>query len=225
MVAFCLVYRRINHIISNFMIILLQDLFSAGSDTSSSTVEWAMVELLQNPNAMAKAQEELSRVLGSMKNIEESDIGQLPFLQAVVKETFRLHPAAPLLLPRDTQVDTKIMGYTIPKGSRVFVNVWAMGRDTEVWPESEKFMRERFLGRMVDLRGGDFDLIPFGGGRRICPGMPLAIRMVHLILRSLLNQFKWTLPDEVEQNGVDMAEKFGVTLTKAVPLYAIASPI
>jgi cytochrome P450 len=112
-----------------------------------------MVELLQNPNAMAKAQEELSRVLGSVKNIEESDIGQLPYLQAVVKETFRLHPAAPLLLPRDTHVDTKIMGHTIPKCSRVFVNVWAMGRDTEVWPESEKFMRERFLGRMVDLRG------------------------------------------------------------------------
>jgi cytochrome P450 len=184
-----------------------------------------MVELLQNPNAMAKAQEELSRVLGSVKNIEESDIGQLPYLQAVVKETFRLHPAAPLLLPRDTHVDTKIMGHTIPKCSRVFVNVWAMGRDTEVWPEYEKFMRERFLGRMVDLRGVDFDLIPFGGGRRICPGIPLAIRMVHLVLRSLLNQFKWTLPDEMEQNGVDMAEKFGVTLTKAVPLYAIASPI
>ena len=86
-------------------------------------------------------------------------------------------------------------------------------------------MPERFLGRTVDLRGGDFDLIPFGGGRRICPGMPLAIRMVHLVLASLLNQFTWRLPDDVERNGIDMAEKFGLTLIKAVPLCAIATPL
>ncbi|RCV42114.1 hypothetical protein SETIT_9G189800v2 [Setaria italica] len=204
---------------------LFTDLFSAGSDTSSSTVEWAMTELLQSPTSMAKACDELATVIGSRKSIEESDIGQLPYLQAVVKETFRLHPPAPLLLPRHTQADIKIMGYTIPQGSRVFINVWAMGRDKETWPEPEKFMPERFLGKTVDLRGGDFDLIPFGGGRRICPGMPLAIRMVHLLLASLLNQFTWRLPAEVERNGVDMAEKFGLTLTKAVPLCAIATPI
>jgi cytochrome P450 len=122
-------------------------------------------------------------------------------------------------------VDVKIIGYTIPKGSRVFINVWAMGRDKETWPEPEKFMPERFLGKTVDLRGGDFDLIPFGGGRRICPGMPLAIRMVHLLLASLLNQFTWRLPAEVERDGVDMAENFGLTLTKAVPLCAIATTI
>ncbi|PAN46448.1 hypothetical protein PAHAL_9G186700 [Panicum hallii] len=204
---------------------LFTDLFGAGSDTSSSTVEWAMTELLQSPASMAKAHDELATVIGSRRSVEESDIGRLPYIQAVVKETFRLHPPAPLLLPRHTQVDTKIMGYTIPQGSRVFVNVWAMGRDRETWPEPEKFMPERFLGRTVDLRGGDFDLIPFGGGRRICPGMPLAIRMVHLVLASLLNQFTWRLPAEVERSGVDMAEKFGLTLTKAVPLYAIATPI
>ncbi|CAN6282463.1 unnamed protein product [Urochloa humidicola] len=204
---------------------LFTDLFSAGSDTSSSTVEWAMTELLQNPTSMAKACEELATVIGSRKSIEESDIGKLPYLQVVVKETFRLHPPAPLLLPRHAQADIKIMGYTIPQGSRVFINVWAMGRDKETWPEPEKFMPERFLGKNVDLRGGDFDLIPFGGGRRICPGMPLAIRMVHLLLASLLNQFTWRLPAEVERSGVDMAEKFGLTLTKAVPLCAIATPI
>ncbi|GJN38110.1 hypothetical protein PR202_gb27122 [Eleusine coracana subsp. coracana] len=204
---------------------MFTDLFSAGSDTSSSTVEWAMVELLQNPSSMAKACDELERVIGSKKTIEESDIALLPYLQAVIKETFRLHPPAPLLLPRDTQVEIKIMGHTIPKGSRVFVNVWAMGRDKAVWSEPEKFMPERFLGRSVELRGGDFDLIPFGGGRRICPGLPLAIRMVHLLLASLLKQFKWKLPVDAERNGVDMTEKFGLTLTKAVPFYAIASSI
>jgi len=200
-------------------------LFSAGSDTSSSTVEWAMTELLRSPASMAKVCDELATVIGPRESIEESDIGRLPYLQAVVKETFRLHPPAPLLLPRHAQVDVKIIGYTIPKGSRVFINVWAMGRDKETWPEPEKFMPERFLGKTVDLRGGDFDLIPFGGGRRICPGMPLAIRMVHLLLASLLNQFTWRLPAEVERDGVDMAENFGLTLTKAVPLCAIATTI
>ncbi|XP_062205644.1 geraniol 8-hydroxylase-like [Phragmites australis] len=204
---------------------MFTDLFSAGSDTSSSTVEWAMVELLQNPFSMANACDELARVIGSGKSIQESDIGKLPYLQAVIKETFRLHPPAPLLLPRHAQVEIKIMGYTISKGSRVLVNVWAMGRDKAIWPEPDKFMPQRFLDRTVDLRGGDFELIPFGGGRRVCPGMPLAIRMVHLLLASLLHHFKWSLPVEAERNGVDMTEKFGVTLTKAVPLCAIATPI
>ncbi|KAJ1294797.1 hypothetical protein BS78_01G174300 [Paspalum vaginatum] len=204
---------------------LFTDLFAAGSDTSSSTVEWATTELLRSPASMAKVCDELAAVIGSKRSIGESDIGRLPYLQAVIKETFRLHPPAPLLLPRHAQDDIKIMGYTIPKGSRVFVNVWAMGRDKETWSEPEKFMPERFIGRTVDLRGGDFDLIPFGGGRRICPGMPLAIRMVHMVLASMLNKFTWKLPAEVERNGVDMAENFGLTLTKAVPLCAIATPI
>ncbi|WVZ59628.1 hypothetical protein U9M48_009744 [Paspalum notatum var. saurae] len=192
------------------------DLFAAGSDTSSNTVEWAMTELLRSPTSMARVCDELAAVIGSKKSIEESDIGQLPYLQAVVNETFRLHPPAPLLLPRHAQVDTRIMGYTIPKGSRVFINIWAMSRDKEIWFEPERFIPERFLGRQIDFRGGDFDLIPFGGGRRICPGMPLAIRMVHLILASMLNQFTWKLPVEVQRNRVDMTDKFGLTLAKAV---------
>ncbi|RLN39121.1 geraniol 8-hydroxylase-like [Panicum miliaceum] len=204
---------------------MLLDLFVAGSDTTSNTVEWAMTELLRNPVSMSKLCDELVRVIGSRKNIEESQIGQLPYLQAVVKETFRLHPPAPLLLPRQAEMATKLIGYTIPKGARLLINIWAMGRDANVWPEPEKFMPERFLEKAVDFRGGDFDLIPFGAGRRICPGMPLAIRMVHLVLGSLLNQFKWKLPIEVERNGVDVAENFGVTLIKAVPLCAIATPI
>uniref|UniRef100_A0A0A9AQP2 Cytochrome P450 n=1 Tax=Arundo donax TaxID=35708 RepID=A0A0A9AQP2_ARUDO len=203
---------------------LFTDLFAAGSDTTSSTVEWAMVELLRNPFAMAETRNELARVFGSRRNVEESDISQLPYLQAVIKETFRLHPPVPFLLPRQGEVATQIMGHTIPKGARVLVNVWAMGRDNDIWPEPEKFLPERFLGRTIDFRGGDFELIPFGAGRRICPGMPLATRMVHLVLASLLNQFKWRLPVEVRRAGIDMTENSGVTLTKAVPLSAIAIP-
>ncbi|KAL6640922.1 hypothetical protein ACP70R_019103 [Stipagrostis hirtigluma subsp. patula] len=204
---------------------MFSDLFAAGSDTTSSTVEWAMVELLRNPLSMTKTCNELAEVIGSRRNIEESEIGRLPYLQAVIKETFRLHPPAPLLLPREGESAIQIMGHTIPKGARVLVNVWAMGRDKDIWPEPEKFMPERFLERSIDFRGGDFELIPFGAGRRICPGMPLGIRMVHLVLASLLNQFKWRLPDKVQRNGIDMTEKFGVTLTKAVPLCALATPI
>jgi cytochrome P450 len=188
-------------------------------------VDWAMTELLQNPVPMSKVCNELAGIIGSGRNIEESQIGQLPYLQAVIKETFRLHPPAPLLLPRQAETATKVTGYTIPKDVRVLINIWAMGRDANIWSEPEKFMPERFLAKTVDFKGGDFDLIPFGAGRRICPGMPLAIRMVHLVLGSLLNQFKWKLPADVERNGVDMAEKFGVTLIKAVPLCAIATPI
>ncbi|VAH38663.1 unnamed protein product [Triticum turgidum subsp. durum] len=201
------------------------DLFAAGSDTSSSTVEWAMTELLQNPSSVAKVCDELAQIIGSRRNIEEADIVRLPYLQAVIKETFRLHPPAPLLLPRQPEMTVKIAGCTIPKGSRVFINVWAIGRDKDVWTEPEKFMPERFLGLVIDFRGVDFELLPFGAGRRICPGMALAIRMVHVMLASLLNQFKWSLPVNLERDGIDMEDQFGLTLPKVVPLCIIATPI
>ena len=200
-------------------------MFAAGSDTSSNTVEWAMTELLQNPSSMAKVCDELAQVIGSRRNIEEADIVRLPYLQAVIKETFRLHPPAPLLLPRQPEATLKIAGYTIPKGSRIFINVWAIGRDKDVWDEPDKFMPERYLGSTVDFRGADFELLPFGVGRRICPGMTLATRMVHLMLASLLHQFKWSLPVELERDGIDMDDQFDLTLAKVVPLCIIATPI
>ncbi|VAH54071.1 unnamed protein product [Triticum turgidum subsp. durum] len=204
---------------------LFTDLFAAGSDTSSSTVEWAMTELLQNPSSLAKVCNELGEVIGPRRKIEEADIVRLPYIQAIIKETFRLHPPAPLLFPRQPEATLKIAGYTIPKGSRVFINVWAIGRDKDVWHEPEKFMPERFLGSTVDFRGADFELLPFGVGRLICPGMTLATRMVHLILASLLHQFKWSLPVELESDGIDMEDKFGLTLTKVVPLCIAATPV
>jgi cytochrome P450 len=153
----------------------------------TNTMEWAMVELLQNPSSMANACEELSQVVGFGRNVEEGETGRLPYLQAVINETLRLHPPAPLLLPHHADATIEVAGYTVPKGSRVLVNMWAMGHDEDIWPEPEEFMPERFLGRNVDFRGGEFELIPFGAGRRICPGMPLAIKLVHVILGSLLN--------------------------------------
>uniref|UniRef100_A0A0D9XI35 Cytochrome P450 n=1 Tax=Leersia perrieri TaxID=77586 RepID=A0A0D9XI35_9ORYZ len=201
----------------------LEDLFAAGSDTSSSTVEWAMAELLQNPIRMDKVCNELVQIIGSRRKIEESEIGQLPYLQAVIKETFRLHPPVPLLLPRQATTTIQVLDYIIPKGAKVLINVWAMGRDIDIWSEPEKFMPERFLERSTDFKGGDLELIPFGAGRRICPGMPLAVRMVHVVIASLLIHFKWRLPVEVEGNRIDMTEKFGVTLAKAIPLCVMAT--
>jgi cytochrome P450 len=184
-----------------------------------------MAELLQSPSSMAKARDELVEVIGSKQEVEESDVGQLKWLQAVVKETFRLHPPAPLLLPRQAETTTEVRGYTVPKGTRVLVNVWAIGQDRARWAEPEKFMPERFLEKEVDFRGRDFDLLPFGAGRRICPGLPLAARMVHLMLATLLHRFEWRLPADVERNGVDMSENLGVTLGMSTPLQAMAMPI
>ncbi|KAL6867498.1 hypothetical protein ACP4OV_015522 [Aristida adscensionis] len=204
---------------------LLTDLISAGSDSSTATVEWAMAELLQNPSPMAKAREEITQVIGSKPDITESDISQLKYLNAIVKETFRLHPPAPFLLPHLAETTTEIGGYTAPKGTRILVNVWAIGHDMDLWSEPEKFMPERFLGKEMDFRGRNFELLPFGSGRRICPGMPMADRTVHLILASLIHGFEWKLPADIDRNGVDMSERFGFVLSLATPLRAIAKPI
>ncbi|XP_058085878.1 geraniol 8-hydroxylase-like [Magnolia sinica] len=200
---------------------LLVDIFTAGSDTSSSTVEWAMTELLRSPNTMAKVRSELIETIGLGRQAEESDINRLPYLQAVVKETLRLHPPAPLLVPHRAVSNVEICGFTIPKHTQVLVNAWAIGRDAHVWVDPTTFSPERFLGSHVDFKGRDFELIPFGAGRRICPGMPLANRMVHLMLCSLLHTFDWKLPDGMAPHDLDMRDQFGITLQKLVPLRAI----
>ncbi|VVB03471.1 unnamed protein product [Arabis nemorensis] len=197
------------------------DLFTAGTDTSSSTVEWAMAELLGNPKTMAKAQAEIDCVIGQKGVVEESDISEMPYLQAVVKETFRLHPAAPLLLPRKAESDVEVLGFLVPKDTQVLVNVWAIGRDPSVWENPDRFEPERFSGKEIDVKGRDYELTPFGAGRRICPGLPLAVKTVSLMLASLLYSFDWKLPNGVVPEDLDMDETFGITLHKTNPLHAI----
>ncbi|KAL8487553.1 hypothetical protein ACS0TY_024020 [Phlomoides rotata] len=197
---------------------LLADLLFAGTETASITVEWTMTELLMNPEKMSRATNELRRVVGEKNRVEESDISRLPYLQAVIKETFRYHPAAPLLVPHKAEDEAKINGYTIPKNAQILVNVWAMGRDASIWENPNMYEPERFLDNSLDFKGQDFELIPFGSGRRICPGLPLADRMVHLMVASLVNDFDWKF--EAEEN-IDLTEKFGLALHKAVPLRAI----
>ncbi|CAN1747947.1 Geraniol 8-hydroxylase [Linum perenne] len=197
------------------------DLFVAGTDTTSSTLEWAIVELLRNPKTFTKAREELNLTIGKDKHLQESDILRLPYLQAILKETFRLHPAIPLLLPRKAGADVEVCGFTVPKGAQIMVNAWAIGRDPTTWDNPNSFMPERFMGSEVDVRGNSFELIPFGGGRRICPGLPLAMRMLHMMLGSLIHSFDWKLEDGVEPEDLDMDEKFGISLQKAKPLFAV----
>ncbi|KAH1074870.1 hypothetical protein J1N35_027198 [Gossypium stocksii] len=200
---------------------LIQNLFIAGSETSATTTEWAMAELLRNPQVMQKAKKELLEVIGSERTVKESDIDELPYLQAVVKETLRLHPAAPLLLPYKARNDVEICSFTIPKGAHALVNIWAMNRDPKYWNQPLTFAPERFTGSKIDYKGGSFEFIPFGAGRRLCLGLPLATRMVHLMLASMILSFDWKLPQGINPEDLDMQEHFGMTLKKAVPLYAI----
>lgn len=170
---------------------------------------------------MAKARREVGQVVDRESMVEESDISKLPYLQAVVKETFRLHPPVPFLVPRKAKVESEISGYLVPKNAQVLVNVWAIGRDARNWSNPSSFHPERFMNSDIDVKGQDFQLIPFGAGRRICPGLPLGYRMLHLVLASLLHSFDWKLQDDMKPEAMDMTEKFGFTLRKSQPLRAV----
>nr|CAB3452009.1 unnamed protein product [Digitaria exilis] len=193
-------------------------------DTTSVTVEWAMAELLRRPDALAKVTEELDRVIGGDRHVTEGDIASLPYLEAVVKETMRLHPVSPLLSPRLSREDVATGGgHDIPAGTLVFVNVWAIGRDPAVWGEDAAVFRpERFAGSRVDVKGQDLELLPFGSGRRMCPGVSLGLRMVQVILASLLHAYTWRLPAGVEE--LNMEERYGLSMPRLVPLEAVPEP-
>ena len=150
-----------------------------------------MAELLYNPEVLSKAKAELEQIIGKGNAVVESDIDRLPYLQAIVKETFRLHPPVPLLLPRKAGADVEIQGFVVPKGAQVLVNIWAIGRDASIWENPNSFKPERFMGSEIDVKGRNFELIPFGAGRRMCPGLPLALRMLPLMLGSLIHTFDW----------------------------------
>ncbi|KAK8934002.1 Flavonoid 3'-monooxygenase [Platanthera zijinensis] len=206
---------------------LLLNLFTAGTDTTSSTVEWALAELIQQPSLMAEAQAEIDSIAGRSRLVSESDLPNLPLLRAIVKETLRLHPSTPLSLPRVAAEGCEIAGYSIPKGATLLVNIWAISRDPSSWPEEPlAFRPERFLAggfhEGVDVKGGDFELIPFGAGRRICAGMSLGLRMVQFMTATLVHAFDWRLGEAAGK--LDMEEAYGLTLRRATPLVAIPVP-
>ncbi|KAL2321748.1 hypothetical protein Fmac_026127 [Flemingia macrophylla] len=198
---------------------LLVDIFIGASDTSSTTMEWAMAELIKNPNTMEKVQEEVRRVVGNKAEVDENDVKQMNYLKCVVKETLRLHPPVPLLLPRETTSAVKLRGYDIPAKTRVMLNAWAIQRDPEFWDKPDEFLPERFQDSEVDFNGKYFEFIPFGVGRRGCPGMTFGITLTEYVLASLLYWFDWKLPKtDAPVQGIDMGEKYGITVNKKVPL-------
>ncbi|KAL5212646.1 hypothetical protein ABZP36_023493 [Zizania latifolia] len=204
--------------------IMLFEVFGAGGDTMSITIEWAMAELLRNPSAMAKVRAELKDVLGDKEAVEEDDAARLPYLQAALKESMRLHPVGPVLIPHRAEEDSvEIAGYGVPKGSTVIFNASAIMRDPAAWERPDEFMPERFLHREhpVDFRGKDFEFIPFGSGRRLCPGLPLAERVVPFILASLLHGFEWRLPGGMTAEELDISERFTTFTVLAVPLKVV----
>ncbi|MBA0611507.1 hypothetical protein Godav_012190 [Gossypium davidsonii] len=201
--------------------LILVDLVVGAIETTTSTLEWAMAELLQNPKVLQEARGELKQIIGEGNLVEESNITCLPYLQAIVKETMRLHPSFPLLLPRKAEADIEIHSFVIPKGTQLLINAWAIGRDPKFWEEPDLFRPERFIRSEMDVKGRDFGLIPFGGGRRICPGLPLAIRMLHLMLGGLIHSFDWKLENNITPESLDMKDKYGLFLQKAQPLRII----
>ncbi|KAJ8534327.1 hypothetical protein K7X08_007651 [Anisodus acutangulus] len=203
---------------------LLSDMIAAGTDTVTITVEWAMAELVKNPRVQQKVQKELDRVIGSDCTVNESDISKLSYLQHVVKESLRLHPPTPLMLPHMAGNNAKVGGYNIPKGSIVHVNVWALGRDSRIWKDPLQFWPERYMKEDVDMKGHDYRLLPFGSGRRVCPGTNLAINLVTSMLAHLLHHFVWSLPIGVEVEDVDMMESPGTVTYMQTPLHVVPTP-
>ncbi|GLJ29512.1 hypothetical protein SUGI_0581780 [Cryptomeria japonica] len=198
-------------------------MLSAGTDTTAVTIEWAMAALLKHPHILKKAQQELDTHIGRDRVVEESDLHKLKYLEAIVKETLRLYPAAPVLIPHESTESCSVGGYEIPAGARLIVNVWAIHRDPAVWERPTEFDPERFLqkGREIDVKGHNFELIPFGSGRRMCPGISLALCLVSYTLARLLQSFEWSVPEGMT---IDMSEGLGLTMPKAVPLQAIIKP-
>ncbi|KAI3468886.1 hypothetical protein Pfo_025549 [Paulownia fortunei] len=200
---------------------LLMDMVVGGTDTTSNTVEFALAEMMNKPEILKKVQQELETVVGKDNIVEETDINKLPYLYTVMKEVLRLHPALPLLVPHCPSTTSNLAGYTIPKGARVFVNVWAIHRDPSIWENPLEFCPERFSDGKWDYSGNDFNYFPFGSGRRICAGTSMAERMFMYSLASLVHSFDWSLPaGEV----LDVSEKFGIVLKKKIPLVAIPTP-
>ncbi|MED6223872.1 hypothetical protein PIB30_078368 [Stylosanthes scabra] len=208
---------------------ILMDMFVGGSDSVSTATEWAFAELAKKPKCMKKAQEEVRRIVDGKSKIEENHINQMNYLKCVIKETLRLHPPAPLLTRRRTSTNVKINGYNIPKEITVYVNSYAIHRDPKLWDNAEEFIPERFEGNSNNQQFDykkviDFKLIPFGFGRRGCPGASFGIASVEYLMANLLYWFDWKVPNNNSSNGdddveMDMSEMSGMTVTKKEPLY------
>ncbi|KAI3735253.1 hypothetical protein L6452_14745 [Arctium lappa] len=200
------------------------ELYIAGTDTTTSVVGWAIAELLTHKDVLSEVEREVGKKQIDFDKISESQLSELPYLHACIKETLRMHPTGPFLLPHRAQETCEVMGYTVPKDTQVFVNIWAISRDPKIWDDPLSFKPERFIDSKVDFRGQNFEFTPFGAGRRMCPGLPLGFKSVELILASLIREFDWVLPNGEDPSKLDMNDKFGVILHKEKPVNLIFKP-
>ncbi|KAF5799788.1 putative psoralen synthase [Helianthus annuus] len=173
---------------------------------------------------LKKVQDEVRTILKGKEWINQDDIDNMKYLKAVLKETLRLHPPIPTLVPRVARQDVKVMGYDVAKGTRVITNAWAIARDPKVWDNPNEFHPERFLDCTIDFRGHDFNLIPFGSGRRGCPGISFAMTTNENVLANLLHKFDWELPNGENEDDLDMNEQPGIITRKKIPLLVVATP-
>ncbi|KAJ4783820.1 Cytochrome P450 71A1 [Rhynchospora pubera] len=203
----------------NDTIAIVRDITATATDTTFNTLEWIMSELMKNPNVMAKAQTEIRQIAGKKTMVTEDDLNQIEYIRAVIKEAMRLHPPAPVLVPHESTTTVIIHGYEIPPKTKLIVNAWAIARDPQSWEAPEEFRPERFLGSEVDFRGNDFQFIPFGEDRRMCPAINFAMVTIELAIANLLYSFDWRLPGR----DLDMDEGVGLSVPRKNPLYLIAT--
>jgi len=205
---------------------IMFDMFVAGMETMASTIAWAMSELLRNPHAMKRLQEEIDCTVGRHGKVNESDVANMRYLQSVVKESLRLYPGGPLSAPHESTEAVIVEGYHIPKKTLLLVNVWAIGRDPTVWgKDASEFKPERFVEEFCghndykDLTNTqDWRMLPFGSGRRGCPGAPMALPTISLALAQLLHTFNWKV--EGDPSELNMIESHAMTLEREIPLFA-----
>ncbi|KAK2440985.1 hypothetical protein P8452_19946 [Trifolium repens] len=208
-------------LLDNVVKATILDIFSAGSDTTFTILEWAMSELIKNPQIMQKAQAEVRGVYNEKGYVDEPNLHKLTYLKSIIKETMRLHTPVPLLLPRQCNEKCKINGYEIPAKCKVIVNAWSIGRDSRLWIKGENFVPERFINSSVDYKGVDFEFIPFGAGRRICPGMAFGIANLEISLANLLYHFDWKMLNGDKADQLDMTESFGLTVRRKNDLWLV----
>ncbi|CAI8585836.1 unnamed protein product [Vicia faba] len=201
---------------------ILLDMIVAAIDTSATSIEWTLSELLRHPRVMKILQNEIQDEVGNKRMVEEKDLKKLNYLDIVVDEILRLHPVAPLLVPRESRESVTIDGYFIEKKTRVMVNAWAIGRDPNIWSENaEEFYPERFIDKKMNYQGHEFESIPFGSGRRRCPGIQMGLITIKLVVAQLVHCFNWELPYNISPSNLNMDEKFGLTAPRAQHLHAI----
>ncbi|RCV32566.1 hypothetical protein SETIT_7G013200v2 [Setaria italica] len=201
------------------------DIFGGATTTIGSTLEWAMSELMKKPEAMQKAQQEVRKELGGLRGvITNTDLVGLSHIRMVIKEVLRLHPPNPLLVPRESTEDCEILGYHVPKGTKVLVNAFAISRDPRYWNNPEAFNPERFENSNIDYKGTNFEFTPFGSGRRQCPAIMFGTSTLEIALANLLYHFDWMLPDGLSPELVDMSEKYGMGVSKKLDLHLRAIP-